>query len=234
MNPTLTPPRTEGDQAYQPVTIEQEAAQILEAAHKQAADILEQAREAARDARRHQQQAHDDARPEQTELRQLSSALAALVNDLKQEWKGFTRTAEVELLRLAFAIAELLVGKEIDSSDDVLRTAMSRAVKLAMPEARWQVLVNPADLDAARRLLPGLEGRLQAEGWLVLSPSQGVRRGGCLLKSRHVEIDATVETQLAQIKRTLLADLSHQIRTAEQHEASRNGKELTADVYTSS
>jgi len=167
MNPKLTPPQTEGDRAYQPATIEQEVARIIGTAQKKAAEILKQAHQAARHLQLSRDQAHDETRCLETELRQLSSALTALPKHLKQEWKEFTRSAEVELLRLAFAIAELLVGKEIDRSDGVLRKAISRAVKLAMPEARWQVLVNPADLDAARRLLPELEGKLQAEDWLV-------------------------------------------------------------------
>lgn len=233
MNLKPNPAQMDGEETYHLATIEQEAAGIIEDAQRKADEILKQAREATQAFQLGKNKVQDYARHQQTQLRQLSSALTSLIENLEKQWKEFTRNVEVELPKLAFAIAELLVGKEIDKNDNVLKQAISRAARLAIPEARWQVLVNPADLDAARHFLPDLDGKLQAAGWLVLCPSEHVRRGGCLLKSEGVEIDATLETQLAQIKRTMLAELPAPTSQPQPGQLSKSGKELTADVYTS-
>ncbi len=233
MNPEPKTMEMQSPEGFRPITIEEEAARILKSASQEAQEILARAQQDAQHAQAAKANAQLDNQQERKQLSQLAQALNSLLGKLEEQQRQFTLEAEGYVLKLALGIAELLIGKEIQDSDAVLRHALSRAVQRALPEQVWKVVLNPADLEAAKRLLPELLKTRPGQSKVILSPSEQVSPGGCLLRTHNLEIDATLQTQLAEIKRHLLGEVRVVTTDTEPDPLREVEKEVMTDVYYS-
>jgi flagellar assembly protein FliH len=69
------------------------------------------------------------------------------------------------------------------------------------------VRVNPADLEVVTERKPLFVAAINGLQNLSFQADPAVGRGGCLLESEFGDVDATIDGQLDQIHRSLLATL---------------------------
>ncbi len=131
------------------------------------------------------------------------------IEDLKQQQRQIERdrdmmlaNAEMELVSLALEIARRVIHTEVRTHPDtvvsITRTALERVRGQDV-----RLTVHPDDLDAIRAAEPELSAVLGAES-LKVTVDDVIDRGGCIVEAPSGRIDATLETQLAQIGRALL------------------------------
>ncbi len=131
------------------------------------------------------------------------------IEDLKQQQRQIERdrdqmlaNAEMELVSLAVEIARRVIHTEVRTHPD---TVVSIA-RTALERVRGQdvrLTVHPDDLDVVRASEPELSAVLGAET-LKVTVDDVIDRGGCIIEAPSGRIDATLETQLAQVGHALL------------------------------
>ena len=131
-------------------------------------------------------------------LTSARAELAATVDHISALRKDVMHRAERDLLRLALAIGNRIVRREIDIDPDLLLVIARLAIDRLGERALAVVHLNPADLRALSTS-PRPDSTLE----LVADPSVPV--GGCRIESSFGQIDAGIDAQIRELSRELLS-----------------------------
>lgn len=112
--------------------------------------------------------------------------------------------AERDLVRLALAIAERIVKREVKVAEGVAAANVRRAIELTASRQVVKILVHPADLSRVEAFLPDLRREFSDILDVAIEGSDTVGPGGCVVTTREGSVDATIAAQLEEIERGLL------------------------------
>jgi flagellar assembly protein FliH len=129
-------------------------------------------------------------------LQRLAETVAGIA-DLRE---GVLRRSERELVRLALAMAQRVVRREVDIDRELLSVMARTAIDRLGENAVATIHLHPADCDAVRE-----HGGADASGLDVVA-DVNVPRGGCLIRSALGTIDAGIDAQMRELARALLGD----------------------------
>ncbi len=205
--------------------LSEQARQIVLDARKQAAAIKAQARQDVKDFREQARQegyAQGLSQGAQQGVRQAreqavdqvcheAAELAALVQKINQETadvrEQLVHRMKLQTIELAMELAAKIVGKVAASDIEAARANLAKVLELASRNGEMLLKVNPHQL---RRLQEHSEQLVQAmglQGPVRLVGDEAISAGGVKLTSAGGEIDATIETQLANIAQGLLGNM---------------------------
>jgi flagellar assembly protein FliH len=110
-----------------------------------------------------------------------------------------------EMVRLALEIAEKIVYKTVAAEPETVASVLQRARQEVIDARHIRICLNPADYELLGEIRPDLlsmgnDGRRAIE---VVTDGE-LDRGGCRLETEIGVIDATVPTQIAELRRQLL------------------------------
>lgn len=112
-------------------------------------------------------------------------------------------SASREVAKLALDVAARIVHEAVAIDAALLERIVLRALARARSESRVEVRLHPADrAELVRHLEP--RGGLPETIQLVDAPDQA--RGGCVVTSGRITIDARIESALAAIERAMGVD----------------------------
>lgn len=137
------------------------------------------------------------------EAASLLKLLAEMTKTLETKLKSAEKSAKLDLIKLAVRIAECIVKKEVKCDSEILRANVEKAVELVGKKHTITILVNPADLAAAEKLLPALRQTFLEIETVTLEGTPEVAPGGCIVRSESGSVDADLQTQLREIERIL-------------------------------
>lgn len=186
----------------------EQARQLLRAAVAERDRLLGQARQEGREAGLREGR-ETAAKAERERVAQETAGLRGFLEGLGREIDEkrveLAALAERELVRLAVAVAGKIVKAEVRAPGNrIAGENLRRAVELAARRQELQVAVNPADLAMVEAYLPDLRAAFADIQSVRLEPSEGVARGGCVVRTREGAVDADLRTQLEEIERGLL------------------------------
>jgi len=142
------------------------------------------------------------------ELKEKTAHLVDTITQISEEIKGeadrLKNSAREDLIKLAIALAERIVKKEIAVDPDVVKANVQKAVELSIQKSDIEVVVNPAD----RELLEDYAGYITETFARIkrvnIVTDDSITLGGCLVRSGGGVVDMQIETQLDEIKRRLI------------------------------
>ncbi len=127
--------------------------------------------------------------------------LVATIDEIASLRAGLMRRSERELVRLALAMAERIVRREIDVDRELLLVMARVAIDRLGESAVATIHLNPADFEAATT------GREPPAGSAVQVVADArIPRGGCLVRSAFGTIDAGIDSQVRELSRALLGE----------------------------
>lgn len=191
-----------------------DAHRIITTAHRRAQGLLEKANV---DADEIEKRSHEDGMAVgradalaliEDELRDARETMKSLIESAMVQRRSLIESAEKEIIRLAYAVAERIVHSEIEHNPDVVVDVARAAVKRLVERERVTIRVNPIDLERMRA---------QREDMLAIGdirevrviPDARVDHGGVILETDGGTIDARVSTQLHESRRVLDIDESN-------------------------
>jgi len=202
---------------------EQMVLDILEQARAEASHIIEDARDEAQEIRTQvrveAEQIRNKAREsgykeglqkayQETEDRR-KRALAEcdkMLEEAKKEKEAIIRSAEGDIVRLALAVAEKIVEKEIQQDTDITINLVRNVLSMVGDAQAVKLRVSPEEFERLAAERDKLTGADQNIGELHLQPHSGIKPGGLILDSEVGTIDARVETRLQNIADALLGE----------------------------
>lgn len=139
------------------------------------------------------------------EFRQAREEMQLLIETAYQEKVKIVQEAEPFLLSLSVRIAEKILKNELKQHDDQLLTIVQRALKRVEEAEDVVMQVSLEDYPILLPFLDELKTYVRAESDLKLVPVLNLSKGGCMIHTASGSYDVTVDSQLEEIKRQMLA-----------------------------
>jgi flagellar assembly protein FliH len=110
-----------------------------------------------------------------------------------------------ELVRLAVEIAEKIVHRTVAAEPELVASVLDRARQEVVDARRIRIRLNPADHGLLAEIRPDLLTLGNEDGRVIeIVTDSELNRGGCRLETENGVVDATVPTQIDEIRRQLL------------------------------
>jgi flagellar biosynthesis/type III secretory pathway protein FliH len=109
------------------------------------------------------------------------------------------------MVRLALEIAERVIGHAVTEDPAIAASILERAKREVLDARQVRVWLHPEDHKILSELRPDLmKVGSEAGRSIEVLASEEIGRGGCRLETEIGVVDATIPTQLAEIRRQLL------------------------------
>jgi flagellar assembly protein FliH len=179
-----------------------DVADVLSAAHADADQIRSQARaEGEAEGRAAGLAAvRAELEPSLQAIADAAHALGALRDQVVSE-------LEHDAVILALRLAEQIVAGAIEVNPERIVDVAGVALRRIRDRQHVTLVVNPADLELMSGSVTQLQSQLGGIEHLNVQSDRRVGRGGVLARTDEGEIDASVETQLAQAREIVAAEL---------------------------
>jgi len=196
-------------------TAQAEATRIVKEAQRQASRLVAEAKAKAKELREQSEQwaqALGEASRDrgyrlgtaqaQKEITEKLDRLARLMEGAIQARENLLQSSEREVVELAIAIAEKVIGGEMTANRDLVTDMVRRALDRASTSDTYHIRVNPADAEIVGEYL---QQDLREMRFEIVTDS-GIERGGCVIVTSHGQVDAQVNSQLAEVRTALLGE----------------------------
>lgn len=186
--------------------VKAEAAQIVAQAQQEAAQIRKQAQEqgnkSALETAEKSVQARIDAQVKQ-HMQAALPAVQQMVALLHAERLQWLEKWEQNGVRLAIAIAEKIVRRELTQRPEITLGLVREALELASGSQTIKVYLHPEDHAALGQQVASLAHQVAQAAPAEILADAGVARGGCVVQTEYGTIDQQIEAQLARITEEL-------------------------------
>jgi flagellar assembly protein FliH len=140
------------------------------------------------------------------QLEAMNVRMARAIEEMSGMRQRFRHEAEEDVVALALAIARRILHRELTMAPDALLGLVKAALEKIEAREVHRVRIRPEDAPMVKQFLEKLGLPQKVE--VISDP--GLERGAAILDSSHGALDASVETQLAEIERGL-ADLVRRV-----------------------
>lgn len=135
-----------------------------------------------------------------------SDALGLALEELSRLRHRLLQASRQDMLRLVMAIAEQVIRVEVCVNREVISATIDGALQEAVRSDAYRIRVHPEDLLAASERKPLFLDSISSLKNISFEADPSISRGGCMVESELGEVDATIERQLAELRRVLLGD----------------------------
>lgn len=152
-----------------------------------------------------QKQAFDEstARFEQAHA-SLAQAMTAATGEVETAKTDLQIAAQRDLLGFAVRVASAMT-REIGRTDSkTVEENLRRAIRLVGADTDVTIRVNPKDAETMRVFAPKLFKQLRDGEHVDVVADEAIAPGGCTLAAGETEVDATLDTQIEIMVKTLL------------------------------
>jgi flagellar assembly protein FliH len=111
------------------------------------------------------------------------------------------------LVELVFRVGRMLLLRELKTDRDQVLRLCRQLVEKVGPREQIRIRIAQADAEAAERLKSDLSSAFGALQGLKIEPSPEVGSGGCIVDTEWNVIDATIESQLANLHAALVGEV---------------------------
>lgn len=139
-------------------------------------------------------------------LGKLASSLQTALADFAELRNDLFRQAEKDLLDLSVLIAGKIVAREVVADAHVTVENLKRALAVLSNRTDLAVRVAPDALDLVKESLPELEKTVGRLNGVRLLADPELTPGGCVVTTASGVLDASIETQLAEVERILFGN----------------------------
>lgn len=132
---------------------------------------------------------------------------AEVINKILSEMENFHKQiqtqCERQVLDLIVGVAEKVIQREIDLDKTIIGKTILNALQFISEKNRVTIRINPDDVDYINKFKTQFFLEHRDLKSVSITPDISVTKGGCLLETSYGDIDATLETQLEKIGKSL-------------------------------
>lgn len=159
---------------------------LLEAAKKDAEKYKEEVRKEC-------EQLKEQAKKEGYEagFKEWAEHIAKLQNEIDEVRKEFAKM----LSPITLKAAKKIVGKELETSPDIIFDIVSNSLKAVLQHKRITIYVNKTDLDVLEKNRNKLKSLFENIEVLSIRERDDVKKGGCIIETEVGIINAQLDNQ---------------------------------------
>jgi len=182
--------------------VREQAKNIVADAQRQAQQIRQQAkRDGAADARAEAERSLQQKVEQQLQF--LVPTIQETLVEVNRERATWMRRWEADALKVAVAIAERVVRRQIEQAPQISLDLLREALRLASGMGALKIRLHPHDHAALAEHLEMIVNELEKLTPAEIIEDESVTRGGCRVDTDYGVIDQQIETQLERIRAEL-------------------------------
>lgn len=180
-----------------------EAARIIKEAENQAKTKLEETKRLAEDEGRRvgQEAGYEEGREERM---QVLKKIEGILNSAKERHDEILKSAELEIVDLAVLVAEKIIRQEVKGDRGVVVATVKDALKRLMGKEEITIRINMEDLEIVKAHKDEFLSQTKGLRMITFKEDSSIERGGCRIETDFGSVDATISTQLEEIRDGLL------------------------------
>lgn len=125
-----------------------------------------------------------------------------VVNNARKDYQHQVESSEKTILQIGIKVAEKILGEKLENEEGFLMV-VKRALKEAREYHDVELHVNPAQYEIILSRKEELKAIFPFERDLYIYPNEELTENSCLIESANGRIDASVDSQLEELKRKL-------------------------------
>jgi flagellar assembly protein FliH len=129
-----------------------------------------------------------------------------------QFYEQINASAET-ILRIGMKVAERIIGEVLEKDPNYFLSLVKRVLKEVREQTEVTIYVHPFSYEIVARQKEELKSLFPHEVDLFIHPDDELQEHGCLVETPFGRIDASVDTQLAQIKEKLFERIKEGMST---------------------
>ncbi len=137
------------------------------------------------------------------ELDTVLQAFTQAAKELDGLRSDFLRRQGEDLVRLAMEVAEQVIAAELSLNPDLILSIVGKAMESAFEADEYRILVNPEDVSVVQENRPLLLANINGLRQIHVQGDASITRGGCIVESNKGQVDARVESKMAEIHKQL-------------------------------
>lgn len=134
-------------------------------------------------------------------------ALGTALEEISQLRKTIISNSSQDMLHLVLTIARQVLHCEVAVKPETILSSIERALSASISTDSYNIKVNSLDLELVKEKKPFFLARVTGLKNINFEGDDSISRGGCRVESELGEVDATIETQLEEIRQYLLASI---------------------------
>ncbi len=131
--------------------------------------------------------------------------LAQGIEEVSQLRATLLQNSTQDMLRLVLSIARQVIHGEVSINRELILTTIDKALRAAVRSDHYHIKVHPDDLALVTENKPLFITSINGLESITIEGDQKIAQGGCLVESDLGAVDATIDGQLEEIRRTLLS-----------------------------
>jgi flagellar assembly protein FliH len=137
------------------------------------------------------------------QMAELLGRLTQLVGNVHESHAGFFRAAERQVVDLALQIAQKVVEKEVENMPDLAVGVIRSALEEMDARTAVRVRVSPDDEELLRRRWTQAVPSGISPDKIEIQADDRVKSGGAVIETTQGQVDAQLDTKLAQLGNAL-------------------------------
>lgn len=138
------------------------------------------------------------------EYREIIESAKRVVDSAKLDYRVHIESSEREILDIGLKVAKKILGMKIMENEADFLSIVKRALKEARDNEEVQLHVHPSHYDFLLANKEELIMLFPKEVNFYIYPNDELQESGCFIESENGRIDASVDSQLEEIKRKLI------------------------------
>ena len=135
------------------------------------------------------------------------NAMAGVTREIGEVRKRIFSEVEEQMLGLACSIAEKVIHTEVGTNKEIVLAVLRDAVKNVVDHDGMKIRLNPDDLRFITEMKPDFLQGISGLKNTIFQEDASIKRGGVILETISGEVDARLEQQLTEIKKTFKKNL---------------------------
>jgi len=135
----------------------------------------------------------------------LKESLINAVKNISDYRDRLLKESEKTIVTLALSFAKSIVGADVITRPEIIREQVKKALSYVISEGQLTFHVNPdlvSQFDDKENFIPE-----KYRDRIAIIPDESISPGGCKLVTNSGTIDATIQTQIAELETTILTGM---------------------------
>lgn len=131
-----------------------------------------------------------------------------IINLSQKEYHSLIDYSEETILKIGIKVAEKILSKQLDEKAEDFLLIVRKAIKEVSEYSQIQIYVHPRYFELLLNQKEELKNLYNKDTDISIFPNEDLPETGCMIESSFGRIDASVDSQLIEIKNKLLSLLA--------------------------
>ncbi len=136
--------------------------------------------------------------------REIIDRIQKILTDVETVWTNLIKTHEARIIELVCRISEKVVYGQSVVDQEMVKRAIVEALGVIPEPVNVEIAVNPKDYEYIETVKEDFFSHIKGLKDVSVTPDAAIHQGGCTVRTKFGEVDATLENRLEAVRVSIL------------------------------